>query len=209
VTLQKWRDTAAGQVLDILLREGPSTVKELQRALGLSGTAIRAHLSRLLAEGLIEVHTERHGVGRPIKVYTLTPQARAVMGRHTDAFITALLEELYQMEGEEKVRHLLHRVSRRLAAKYREQIHGQTVEERVRTLTRLLNEQGIVADMIVNGDRIEIHEYTCPYHELAHQHRTVCEMERNIMSTMLGVPVSMRQCMMEEGQECVFEIELT
>ncbi len=131
------------------------------------------------------------------------------MGRHTDAFITALLEELYQMEGEEKVRHLLQRVSHRLATKYRDQIRGRTIEERVRTLTHLLNEQGIVADMVVNGDRIEIHEYTCPYHELAHQHRSVCEMERSIMSTMLGVPVSMRQCMMEEDKECVFEIQIS
>ncbi len=210
MTLQKWKDTAAGQVLDVLLREGPTTVKDLQDALGLSGTAVRAHLSRLMAEGLIEVRTERHGVGRPVKVYALTSQARSAMGAHTDVFVAALLEEIYQTEGEEKVRRLLQRVSRRLATRYQGEIHGRTLEERVRTLTRLLNKHGIVADMVVKEDRIEIHEYTCPYHELAHHHRTVCEMEREIMSTVLQAPVAMRQCMMEEnGGKCVFEVQVT
>lgn len=202
------RDTAVGRVLDVLLRQGSMTVKDIQDALDMSSTAIRQHLTRLLGEGLVTSHEERRGVGRPVKVYTLTNRARALTGCHCDYLAVTLLEEMVLLEGPEKMRVLLERVSRRLANLYEQEVSGSALFERVQELARALDRRGIVADVAVEEGAIVLHEYTCPYHGLAQDYRDICEMEKAMMSQVLGQPVTLRYCMMDGHQGCAFHMEV-
>ena len=63
-----------GQIIT-LLRRSSRTVDELAQVLGLTHTAVRAHLAALERDGLVQQRSERRGGGKPSLVYDLTPAA--------------------------------------------------------------------------------------------------------------------------------------
>ncbi len=202
----RFQGTPAEAVLQVLLRRGPMTVKELQEALQLSSTAVRLHLNRLQTAGLVVTAEERRGVGRPVKVYYLTEKARMAMGSHSDTLALTLLEEILRLEGPEKVRLLLRRVSDRLAVTYSQEVRSANVHRRAQELVQALAQRGIVAEVVEDENAIAIREYTCPYHELAQDYRAICEMEQSMMSQVLGLPVELNECMMDGHRGCVFMV---
>ena len=59
-------------VLDLLQSRGPLGVSELTHAMGVTNTSVRQRLLRLMAKGMIQRETVRHGRGRPRHRYSLT-----------------------------------------------------------------------------------------------------------------------------------------
>ena len=51
--------------------------------------------------------------------------------------------------------------------------------------------------------------YNCPYHELAQEHRDICEMDEKLMQQVLGSDVSLSQCMMDGHSGCSFVVSRT
>jgi len=198
----------AEEILHFLLREGPMTVKELQSRLGLSSSAVRLHLQHLQGERLVTYKEQREGVGRPTKVYMLTDKARASMANHSESLALTLLEEMWKLEDAEKMRLLLDRVSRRLAAEYGQGVRSSDLYRRVEELRRALNEKGVIADVQLVDNKIIIHEYVCPYHDLAQEHRAICEMDEAVLSQVLGSTAVLSKCMMDGAHGCVFEVTL-
>ena len=60
------------KILQTLLRKPKITINELAEAVGINPISVRHHLTNLQMEGLIAADEERHGVGRPRLVYSLT-----------------------------------------------------------------------------------------------------------------------------------------
>ncbi len=205
--MARGRSSTTEHVLELLLREGPLTVKDIQQALGLSSSAVRLHLDTLYREGLVTTENRRQGVGRPVKVYKLTPKARMAIGEETDDLAVNILREVVELEGTEKARQILNRVSSRLARKYKYQLRSTHLWHRVQELQELLRKRGVVADVQQGEDRIYIYEYTCPYHDVAREHRLICEMEESFLREVLEAPVSLHDCMVDGAHKCVFEIK--
>ncbi len=62
------------RVLRSLLLNQKRTVNELAEAVDINPISVRHHVTKLEAEGLIVSEEERHGVGRPRLVFSLTPK---------------------------------------------------------------------------------------------------------------------------------------
>ena len=197
----------AGQVLTILQRRGKSTVKGLEEALGVTANAVRQQITSLVAEGYVRREVERNGRGRPRHVYSLTAAGRTLFPHHYDEFTNGLLREIVISEGPQKVEELLARIGRRLAAQYEGEIAGLATIERTERLTELLNAKGILAEMRLQPDGIEFHEYTCPYYELALQHRAICDMEEGMISQVVRQPVELVACTLDGNHGCQFRIK--
>ena len=60
------------KILQTLLRKPKITINALAEAVGINAISVRHHLTNLQMEGLIAADEERHGVGRPRLVYSLT-----------------------------------------------------------------------------------------------------------------------------------------
>lgn len=72
------RSLSRTELLELLRREGPSTVSTLASCTGLHVNTVRDHLARLLADGRVVASTERPlGRGRPGKVYRLATPAES------------------------------------------------------------------------------------------------------------------------------------
>lgn len=202
-------DSPAGEVLMVLQRRGSATVKELEEALGVTANAVRQQIANLLAEGYIEMRVERSGRGRPRHLYSLTARGRALFPRHYDEFTNSLLQEMLVTEGPEKVQSLFGRLGRRLAEQYARQIAEKTPAERAKALTEILNAKGILAEVRFDPDGIVFQEYTCPYYELAREHRSICDMEEGMIAQVIQQPVALVQCTLDGHHGCQFKITET
>jgi DeoR family transcriptional regulator, suf operon transcriptional repressor len=197
----------AGHVLAILQRRGKSTVKELEGALGVTANAVRQQVTNLVAEGYVQQEVERNGRGRPRHVYSLTSAGRMLFPHHYDEFTNGLLREILISDGSQKVEELLGRIGRRLAAQYESELAGLATVERTARLTELLNAKGILAEMQLQPDAIVFHEYTCPYYELAREHRAICDMEEGMLAQAVRRPVELVACTLDGNHGCHFRIQ--
>jgi predicted ArsR family transcriptional regulator len=197
----------AGEVLTLLQRKGSATVKELEDALEVTATAVRQQLMVLLAEGFIEQRAENIGRGRPKHVYSLTAKGRALFPHHYDEFTNSLLREILLVEGPGKVEELLARMGKRMAEQYSKQIASRLPHERALALTELLNAKGIMAEVRFEPDGIVFREYTCPYYELAREHRAICDMEQDMLEHVMNQPVELVSCTLDGHHGCQFKIE--
>lgn len=197
----------AGEILTILQRRGSSTVKELQNGMGVTATAVRQQLAVLFAEGYVEQRSENIGRGRPQHVYSLTPEGRALFPRHYDEFTNSLLREILLTEGPQRVHELLGRLGKRIADQYAQRIAGQAPAERVVALTEILNAKGILAEVHFEPGSIMLREYTCPYYELAREHRAICDMEEGMIALVVKQPVELVACTLDGHHGCQFRIE--
>ncbi len=201
------RDTATWQIIEFMQRNGSATIKDLEQLLGITTTAVRQHLNTLQVEGYIERKTVHAGVGRPHHTYTVTAKTHEVFACHCDDLAMTLLEEVFALEGQERTNQLLARVSNRLANKYQHSVRSTLLTERVDELADALYQRGVLTDVHTHDDNtIVLHTYNCPYHELAQDHREICEMDEAMMRQVLGSEVNLQACMMDGHQSCSFVV---
>src|SRR3954470_3336227 len=105
------------EVLRFIQRQGSASIKDLEAAMNVTTTAVREQVAHLLDEGFLQATRVRGDVGRPYYVYSLTIKAQELFPKDYAALAQLLLEETLAMHGPEGLRHLLNRVSRRMADK--------------------------------------------------------------------------------------------
>jgi predicted ArsR family transcriptional regulator len=134
-------------------------------------------------------------------------KAQEIFGCHCDDLALTLLEEVFALEGKEQTARLLNRVSNRLASKYERSVRSNLLVERVGELAGALYQRGVLTDVQTNDDNtFTLHTYNCPYHELAQDHREICEMDEAMLRQVLGSDVNLTNCMMDGHQGCSFVV---
>ncbi|MCA9267342.1 MAG: MarR family transcriptional regulator, partial [Planctomycetales bacterium] len=101
-------------LLDLLRRRDGMTVHELAELMGVTATAVRQRLNRLLGQRLVERKIHRVGRGRPSHQYSLSDAGRRKSGANFADLAIALWQEIRQIEDPEVRRGLLTRIARRL-----------------------------------------------------------------------------------------------
>ncbi len=201
------RESATWQIIEHIQRNGSATIKDLEQLLGITTTAVRQHLNTLLNEGYIERKAVHTGVGRPHHAYAVTDKAQEIFACHCDDLALTLLEEVFALEGVERTNLLLARVGNRLADKYQQSVRSDLLMERVDELAMALYRRGVLTDVQSQDDNtFVLHTYNCPYHELAQEHREICEMDEAMLRQVLGSDVNLTNCMMDGHQGCSFVV---
>lgn len=201
------RSSPAWQVIEYIKRNGSATIKELEDLLGVTTNAVRQHLQALQADGYIERRQVNSGVGRPHHAYSISSKAHELFACHCDDLALTLLEEVFALEGPERAGLLLDRVGDRLAKRYASTVRGEALLDRVEQLAETLYHRGVLTDVDVKDeDMIVLHAYNCPYHELAQEHRAICEMDEEVMRKVLGTDVNLSACMMDGHKGCSFVV---
>src|SRR3954470_9600068 len=140
-------ESADRPLLDLIRRRGPVTVAEMAVAQGVTPTAVRNRLTRLVGSGLVERRAEHGGRGRPRHTYQASAEAHRRLGQNYADLAVVLWEELMQAGEDRKLRRVLFgRVTERLAELYRSQVTGEGWEGRLVQLGSLLHDRGIEAE---------------------------------------------------------------
>ena len=198
--------SAAERMIAAVTRQGHTTIADLVRSLGLTTTAVRQQVNRLLAKGWL-VRSQRHGgLGRPADVFAVSDRVKRLFGESRDEFSKLLLEEIMQVEGPAARRKILQGVGRRMVEERRRFVGEGKPVERLRRLADLLNREGVLAE--TRGPRADLHlaVFTCPYQGLAGEHREICEMERRTFSELVGRTVRRHQCVLDGHEHCEFSV---
>jgi predicted ArsR family transcriptional regulator len=194
-------------ILDLLRRQHSLSVSEFEQQLNVTATAVRQRLNRLLAQGLIErQNAANEGRGRPGHQYSLTDAGRQTSGANFADLAVALWQEIREIKDPEVRRGLLQRISVRLADQYKDTIKGTDLAARMKSVAKLFGDREIPFEVSDDSDLPVLTALACPYPTLAEQDRTVCSMERMLMSELLGETVSLSRCRLDGETCCTFEV---
>ncbi len=151
------------RILHTLLKKPNSTINELAESVGINPISVRHHLTNLQVEGLVEAEEERHGVGRPRLIYSLTEHGMEKFPTRYLRLTSRLLDQLKSSLPEPMVSKLFAEMATSLADEYSEQMQGLSMEERLELISDLLAEEGFTVEWEKVNDQYRIHEITCPY----------------------------------------------
>ena len=197
----------ASDILRLLQRRGPQSIKELEAQLGVSTNAVREQIQHLLAAGLINTGKVRRGAGRPAHVYSLSDKAQSLFSHAYEAVLKLLLEELTRIDGSDRAQSLLNAVGERLADDFTGGVRSCDLREQVENVVTALGERGIPMAVLEHEDVVALQEWSCPYYSLAREHRGVCEMEQHMLERALGARVTIAQRMIDGHVGCKFLVE--
>jgi predicted ArsR family transcriptional regulator len=195
-------------LLDVIRRHGPLTIAEMATHLGVTATAIRNRLTRLIGSGMVERRAERGGRGRPRHVFQASIQAHKRLGQNYADLAVVLWDEMMSTVEDRRLRRVLFgRITERLAELYRSQVTGEEWEGRLVQLGTILHDRGIEAEVTRTdaGAAPVLKQHSCPYYELAEVDRAVCAMERKMFEKVLGRGLRLSQCRLDGHRSCDFE----
>lgn len=197
-------------LVNLLRREdGGLRVVEIAERMGVTATAVRQRLSRLMQDGQVErvqFRAESAGRGRPHHVYRLTEQGWRAGGSNFADLAIALWDEIRSIRDPQVRRGLLGRLSERLAGFYAGQIDGATPREKMDSLASLLSSRDIPFGVETSNELPVLKAYGCPYTELAEQDRSVCAMERMLFTELIGERLQLSGCRLDGESCCTFEL---
>jgi predicted ArsR family transcriptional regulator len=191
-------------LLDCMRREGAVTISELVSEMGVTATAVRQRLQRLIADGLITRQTERKRRGRPNHQYLLTEKGERSAGNNFADMAGVLWDEIKAVEDPEVRRGLLKRIAGRFVERYRGQVAGESLSERMTALSKVMGDREIPFEVNESGGLPVLSAVACPYPELARRDRGVCTMEKMMLSEILGENVRLSECRLDGATCCTF-----
>lgn len=195
------------RILQHLQRQPRSTINDLAEAVGINPISVRHHLNNLQAEGLIAAEEERHGVGRPRLVYSLTEIGLERFPTRYLRLTSRLLDQLKESLPEPMVSKLFLQMAEDMAGNYAEQMKHLPMEERLDFMKSLLAEEGFNVEWEQDGSEYRIHEITCPYLQIGMSHPEVCTVDQTIISKMLAVPANKVKCILSGDAHCTYVVQ--
>ncbi len=192
------------RVLNTLLTQERCTINELAEAVSLNPISVRHHINRLELDGLVSSAEERHGVGRPRRVYFLTDNGRERFPTRYIQLTLRLLEQLKGTMPRGMVSRLFAQMAEDMAAEYRTDLEDLTIEQRLDVVKSLLSAEGFSVEWERKGQYFQIHEKSCPYYHVGQDHPEVCSVDQTLISTILNIPAQKIQCLLQGDNHCTY-----
>jgi predicted ArsR family transcriptional regulator len=185
------------QIVALLRERGECTVAEMAGAVGIAPAALRRHLEILAGEGTVEYRSVKQAAGRPYFAYQLTERAREAAVNDYPRLLERLVTEVAALDGAQMAvkdgRELLATVfenmSEHMADDYRSRVQGETLEQRVSSLTEALKDEGIVERWQRQADGFHLSTSVCPHRRAALVAHALCDSEARLIAKLLDADV--------------------
>lgn len=196
------------KVLRTLLARPRITINELAESVGINPISVRHHISSLQAERLVDSEEERHGVGRPRRVYFLTEAGVEKFPTRYVRLTVRLLSQLKETMPKHLVGALFTQMAQELAEDYtnNSDLQKLSMEERLNLMQELLRQEGFIIDWERAGKEYHIKETSCPYYHVGQDHPEVCSVDQVLISSMLNVPASKTRCILNGDNYCTYVV---
>lgn len=194
------------QVLNILLSQHRCTINELADAVEINPISVRHHIARLEAEGLIDSEEERHGVGRPRRVYFLTNKGMEKFPSRYLNLSIRILEKLKETLPPKTINKLIKEMATEMVTDQITQVDISNLEtkERVTLIQQLLLDEGFTVEVSSKGDGVEIRETSCPYKHIGEDHPEICLVDETMISEVLATPIEKTHCVLDGDPYCCY-----
>ncbi len=197
-------------ILRLLKQQGPSDSETLAAQLGISAMGVRQHLYALRTKGLVTYQEEPRPIGRPAKMWCLTPAAEPHFPDAHAALTVNLLNAIEQTFGAEGVRRLVTRCTKQQIVDYRSRIPVRSpLEARLEALVSIRNEEGYMAEVQRQRDgSFLLIENHCPISAAAKVCPKLCDAEMEVFLAILGEGVTIERVehMVAVARRCVYRV---
>lgn len=187
-----------------LLRPRARTAAEMAAALGLTATAVRAHLAGLERDGWVAAAGGRRATGgKPAQLYELTAAGEELFPKAYAQVLNAVLNAVAEHAGDAEKERLLRATGARIGAAYARE--DFTLVERIRTAADVLRSLG--GDVKIEEDARGwlLHGDGCPLSSAVSAHVQVCTLVQSLLKTITGQPVRER-CRHAGRPRCAFQV---
>ena len=181
---------------------------QLAHSLGISKSAVHQHLAALEAGGFVEKTSRAPKGGRPAFVWRLTERGVHLFPKQYALFSGLLIAGIRERLGSEGLGEAMRHLGRALGEQNRHRVEGRTPARRVESVTALMGELGYRSRTEPDAGRELplIDARNCIYHDLAREHREVCELDLALLETLLGAGIEHVECMVRGGAACRFRV---
>lgn len=208
INYRKMSNNTRERVLKNLLLKQNCTVNELAEAVDINPISVRHHVNKLEAEGLIVSEEERHGVGRPRLVYSLTKKG---MEHFPQRYLDLTLRILGQLENnlsKKAVSDLFKDMAEDMAEELTKDIDVDklSMEERLQLLKDVMTSEGYTVTLKEKDDAYHVIEASCPYHHVGESHPEICVVDQELISRFVTVPPQRITCILDGDTQCTYII---
>lgn len=207
--MKNTRVTTKEKLIDLLKIKTEMTVSQMAQALEITEMAVRKHLNILERDSFIHITEVKQPLGRPVQVFSLTPQADELFPKSYDNLTVDFLNDLQEIQGDEIINRLFERRSKRLASKYLPYMKdADSNEQRLETLKDIQIDKGYMADFIkIDDGQFEFIEHHCPIFEVAKDFNQACHCETKMFKEVLNTNnVQRTSCKADGDTHCHFLI---
>ncbi len=202
------RQIGRSQRLDILTtlkRRGPMTVKEMAAHFGMSYMGIKQHCLDLEKEGYLDTwRRPPTKTGRPEMLYRLTRRGLDLFPGAVLPLTLEVLEAVEKNYGPAAPTKILFSIFAQRTESYRGQLQLPSLEERARTLARLRDAEGYMAELGGGEGQMCIVEHHSPIEALLRRWPILARLEKETFERVLGCPVRREEQCEPDVYRCTF-----
>lgn len=201
--------TTRDLVLKTLLTRQRCTINELAEAVGINPISVRHHVTKLEASRLVTSEEERHGVGRPRRLYFLTEKGMEQFPTRYLKLTIRLLAQLKETLPQRMVNELFSQVADDLMEEYSTELDLEDLplEEKLDIVKKLLRDEGFTMEWEQKEDGYHIRETSCPYYHVGQTHPEICAVDQTLISNVLSVPVEKVKCILNGDSFCTYIVQ--
>ncbi|MCH7663372.1 MAG: winged helix-turn-helix transcriptional regulator [Chloroflexi bacterium] len=198
------------RILKLLVSHQRQSINDLAKSVGINPISVRHHINRLEADGSVESEEERHGVGRPRRIYFLTESGMELFPSRYLNFSARLLDQIKKDVPKKTLDSLLRNMAGDIADDFMSdvKIEKLNIDDRLELLEKILTREGFTVDIEKHGDKVYINETSCPYIHVGQDHHEVCILDETLIHKILGAPVEQIQCMLDGDGYCTYEVPI-
>jgi len=196
------------RVLRTLLLNQRRTVNELAEAVDINPISVRHHVNKLEADGLIQSEEERHGVGRPRLVYSLTNHGMEQFPQRYLRLTLRLLQQLKENLSEKALGEIFQELAEGMAGELAGGVNldDLSLPERLKLLEEVLTSEGFMVNLQEEEDSYYLIEASCPYHHIGEDHPEICTVDQKLITHFLSESPRRVECILDGDSQCKYQI---
>lgn len=196
------------KIIKKLLTNPKSTIISLADTVGINGISVRHHLTSLQAEGLVFAEEERHGVGRPRLVYSLTELGVERFPSNYLKLTNRLIDQIKVIVSKQQFESIFSLLAENLSKDHLDELSSLPFEQKLDQVKNILANEGFIIEWEKSTDKYRLRIINCPYYHVGLTHPEVCKIDQVIISTLLSKPLIVKECILHGDDCCSYMIDL-
>ncbi|GAB4226371.1 MAG: transcriptional regulator [Elainellaceae cyanobacterium] len=197
-------------IVQLLKQEGCLDAEALASRLEITAMAVRQHLYALQDEQLVTFQEEPRPMGRPAKLWQLTPAADRFFPDGYAELTLSLLNSVQEAFGEAGLDRLLEVRTQQQLDSYSQQMKGKrSLKQRLHKLVEIRTNEGYMAEVQAQADgSFLLIENHCPICAAANACTGLCAKELEIFQAVLGDKVNIQRVehIVAGERRCAYQI---
>jgi predicted ArsR family transcriptional regulator len=203
--------TTREKIIRYLLKNQPSTIREICDAMQLSINAVRQYLHLLEKENyVVRSERKRKSTGRPAMVYRLTGRALGIFPKIYADFALYLLDEFEKRRGKKETKDILDAIGKRVAEEIKHAFpiseEPETIKSRLNMIIAAFTEYGKFPELIEDDESYAIRSYNCLVYDVVVENPLVCQVDQTMIDEMSGYQTKKENCLRDGDNFCLYKI---